>query len=200
MESRRRKTEVDLELYQRKFVEALRKLDLSGDNYYATRKEALTQAEKLTAKYIEETLPVDTPLCEVGCGLGQLAFLLAIIGYQVTAVDGDPARFGKLVKMLSLLREEFSMPNFVAASGIYPDDHDPPDAALVFGNVVNTAWDNYVEEVGPLKALGGHRAIVDLRVWGRVRSPEEILNLQEELRTGADVELVGLTVFDVAPC
>lgn len=79
--------------------------DLYGKNYWLNKMSDIAGANSIDAliqqylggrvlywiKYILKYIPIDSSIAEVGCGLGQLAYLMKLLGYQQTAYEISPA-------------------------------------------------------------------------------------------------------------
>lgn len=168
--------------------------DASGAyNFYRSRLEAnrvFCDYEIQLVERIVERLPAIDHIYEIGCGWGQLVFLLAWCGYETTGFEIDSRRFlgaEFLRKVLGQIDEDRVVHARLRNEFFPPLDRPERSRSLVIAtNVVVSNPELFEEQM--MWALRRYRyAIVDVDRFCRLRQPEERPALI------ASVEQTGMT-------
>lgn len=117
------KTDFNNDIYHVKSDE----LDLYGKNYWDSMMKKMTKQDSLDGvidfylndrviywmKYILSYIPIDYKIAEIGCGLGQLAYVMKAIGYEQTAFELSPdiCQFIKETLNINIVCGEFGESN-----------------------------------------------------------------------------------------
>src|SRR5262249_46364062 len=123
---------------------------------------------------------------EIGCGWGQLVFLLTWHGYRATGFEVDRKRFATADGMLSMLR--LLDPERGARAGLRmsyfpPVEHPCKERSMVISTNIVTGNPTYIEPQ-MIWALRRYRyALLDAERFCRLRGPAERADFLAQLET-----------------
>jgi len=149
------------------------------DGFYANKlikNIMFAEAERDIALYIKANLPIETKICEVGMGCGQLCILLAAMGYQVIGCDSSIPRCNAAFHLRQAIGKTNAqvLNNFTVVQGQYPTAVNSTEFdLLITTNIINGWWDSQPgTEQEKLDFFVQRKSIIlDTRTWW-VHRPE----------------------------
>ena len=148
---------------------------LDGDNYYSRRlndRSFLSKKEVHLLRYITENFKVDTSICEIGTGFGQILLTLSILGYKTIGTEVRRDRHDASV----FLKKRF-MDIGLDSSGFSPTlkrypKYTPKADVLLSANIVATFNVENASDI--IKSFEDYKyVIIDTLEFGKMRASEE---------------------------
>ena len=148
---------------------------LDDDNYYKRRLNDgffLSKKEVHLLRYIIDNFKIDTSICEIGTGFGQILLSLSIFGYEVIGTEVRADRHDASIFLKKrFMRMGLNSDSFNPILKRYPE-YTPKADILLSANIVATFNVENANDI--IKSFKNYKyVIIDTLEFGRRRSSEE---------------------------